>query len=347
MLRTADGGATIQTLGFSRRGLDAVAFAGPARVLAVGERGTILRSDDSGGTFGPVSGEIGVSFRFGLRLGPVPGSVFALGREGTIARSTDGGNRWRALSTGSRSAIVDAKLSTLERGHAVNWTGRVFRTTDGGANWTPVDTRRARAVLEVRGRTLLATREGIEHFDRADRAIFAYGPDRVLHRPTRAGRGARCAARGVSRTSRCSRPPAATRSTRWDGSGNGARPLDGARRGGHRRGTVARVRRPAIRLPRVGRLRLADEPGPALHAPHGRRRPELASAVGGPRLLRGDDSVVAESAHRAYAVSSAGRGLGGYRGLLNTPRGGDTGTPTTLTLTRVRSAAGGSRSPAG
>lgn len=337
LLRTEDGGATIQTLGFSRRGLDAVAFAGPARVLAVGERGTILRSDDSGGTFGPVSGEIGVSFRFGLRLGPVPGSVFALGREGTIARSTDGGNSWRPLSTGSRSAIVDASFSTLERGHAVDWTGRVFRTTDGGTNWTPVATRRARAVLEVRGRTLLATRSGIEHFDRAGRAVFAYGPDRIL-RSTDAGR-----------TWRTVRGPRRLKDLEMLSATDGYALDEAGRVWKHERGRWTELAAVgtgeglslAFGDRRSGFLALDDYASQAnpglrymLHTDDGGRtwRPQWV----GPGFFPSDGSVVAESARRAYAVVSAGRGLGGYPGLLRTRRGGDTGTPTRLTLTRVR-----------
>ncbi|HET9593976.1 MAG TPA: YCF48-related protein [Anaeromyxobacteraceae bacterium] len=149
----------------ARRLLGAVALAG-SRVVAAGQRGHILLSDDGGKSWTqavvPVSSDLtALSF-------PTARRGWAVGHDGVVLTSEDGGHTWtrqldgRRLSVllaaaaddGHRPAAVKDQLAFLvqqgadlplldvwfddERsGIAVGAFDLVLRTTDGGQTWTP------------------------------------------------------------------------------------------------------------------------------------------------------------------------------------------------------------------
>jgi photosystem II stability/assembly factor-like uncharacterized protein len=148
--------------------LQGVARAGN-RLVAVGQRGHILVSNDAGNTWqqatAPVNSDLTAVFFATDRKG------WAVGHDGVILASEDGGATWRLQLDGRRAnqAIVDdlsrkpeteatkallaeAKRNVLQgadkpfldvwfaderSGYAVGAYNLIFRTDDGGNTWTP------------------------------------------------------------------------------------------------------------------------------------------------------------------------------------------------------------------
>lgn len=107
---------------------------GPA-VVAVGERGTILRSEDSGQTWKevhcPVSATLtGISFS-DTHAG------WIVGHDGTVLASADGGASWTPQSTGApvETSFLDVVAVDAATAVAVGAYGACYVTTDGGHAW--------------------------------------------------------------------------------------------------------------------------------------------------------------------------------------------------------------------
>lgn len=151
-----------------RSPLFAIARAG-TRLVAVGQRGHVLTSDDNGAHWQqaavPVSTDL-VAVHF-----PSARQGWAVGHDGVILHSADGGRHWTrqldgrqaaalvvdAYAKHARSTEVDAALAEARRmvaegpdlpfldvwftdernGHAVGAFNLIFATSDGGAHWRP------------------------------------------------------------------------------------------------------------------------------------------------------------------------------------------------------------------
>ncbi|MCK5406257.1 MAG: hypothetical protein KAJ37_02325, partial [Candidatus Krumholzibacteria bacterium] len=115
--------------------LYAVSFADAYTGAAVGENGTIVRTDDGGDTWTPASSGtaehlVGVDF-----ADPLYGT--AVGYSGTILRTTDGGATWNPQSSGTSRTLRGVSFVDALTGTIVGAGGVVLRTTDGGDMWTP------------------------------------------------------------------------------------------------------------------------------------------------------------------------------------------------------------------
>ncbi len=169
--------------------LFAITQAGP-RLVAVGQRGHILLSDDKGVTWQQAA--VPVSVDLTAVHFPSPRRGWAVGHDGVILHSDDGGAHWALQLDGRQAAqrIVDAytpragsgnteldavlaeakrmlaqgpDLPWLDvwfdddnRGFAVGAFNLVFSTRDGGATWQPASDR----VDNPRGYHLYALRGG-------------------------------------------------------------------------------------------------------------------------------------------------------------------------------------------
>lgn len=145
-----------------------VAFAGK-RLVAVGERGLVLRSDDAGRHWAQSPAPVSVTLTKSHFVSAQTG--WASGHSGVILRTDDGGKSWARQFDGIQAArLAVAKytqdstdpalqvqaaaakqlqqdgadkpffdiLFTDERtGFAIGAYGLAFRTEDGGAHWTP------------------------------------------------------------------------------------------------------------------------------------------------------------------------------------------------------------------
>jgi photosystem II stability/assembly factor-like uncharacterized protein len=114
-----------------------LARAGP-RVVAVGERGHILRSADAGRTWTqspvPASANLTAAWFADEKNG------WAVGHVETILRTTDGGESWELVHFAPENPqpLLDVCFADASRGVAVGAYGVVFVTTDGGAVWSQV-----------------------------------------------------------------------------------------------------------------------------------------------------------------------------------------------------------------
>ena len=153
------------------RPLAAIASAGK-RILAAGQRGHIVYSDDGGKTWlqakVPVSTDlVAISF-------PTPSQGWAVGHAGVVLSSTDGGKTWARQLDGLQAAklavdqlkaqaqsettvaalaqaqnllqdaehgaappFLDVLFESATSGFIVGGFNRIFRTEDGGRTWTP------------------------------------------------------------------------------------------------------------------------------------------------------------------------------------------------------------------
>jgi photosystem II stability/assembly factor-like uncharacterized protein len=108
------------------------------RVVAVGQRGHILTSDDLGQSWKqaevPVSSDL-VAVHF-----PTPQLGWAVGHDGVVLHSADGGRSWKRQRDGRPDAadtpLLDVWFQDARNGYAVGAFGLLLRTTDGGQSWT-------------------------------------------------------------------------------------------------------------------------------------------------------------------------------------------------------------------
>jgi photosystem II stability/assembly factor-like uncharacterized protein len=113
-----------------------LAPAGDQRLVACGERGHILLSDDQGATWRqvpvPTRATLNAVHFADARHG------FAVGHLGTILRTADGGETWQKLPSGRERAAVLLDVLALSPNDAiaVGAYGLYLRTRDAGATWT-------------------------------------------------------------------------------------------------------------------------------------------------------------------------------------------------------------------
>jgi len=174
----------------SRALLNGLARAGD-RIVAVGQRGHIVYSDDAGKSWRqaevPVSSDlVAVSF-------PTASDGWAVGHDGVVLHSKDGGQSWttqldgrrlgqlmfeyysrsaaaltddpkraallieeakRFQAQGAENPFLDVWFRDANNGYIVGAFGLVFRTVDGGASWEPL----LHAVENPKGQHLYAVR---------------------------------------------------------------------------------------------------------------------------------------------------------------------------------------------
>jgi len=148
----------------SRTLVNGLAQAGD-RLVAVGQRGHVLLSDDQGQSWlqasVPSSSDL-VAVAF-----PTPQQGWAVGHDGVVLRSTDAGANWtrvldgqqagtlllehyrdrdpalrqeakRFAAQGAENPFLDIAFENGSTGYLVGAFGLIFRTTDGGASWQPL-----------------------------------------------------------------------------------------------------------------------------------------------------------------------------------------------------------------
>src|SRR5258705_9565174 len=93
----------------AKRLLTAVAFAGP-RIVAAGQRGHVVYSDDRGRTW--TQAEVPVSSDLTALSFPTPQRGWAVGHDGVVLASADGGRTWtRQLDGRQISPLLSAAMA--------------------------------------------------------------------------------------------------------------------------------------------------------------------------------------------------------------------------------------------
>jgi photosystem II stability/assembly factor-like uncharacterized protein len=126
--------------------LSSVSFSNPDTGTAVGLNGTMLLTNDGGGSWTSVSSGttnslFGVSWHGNMGV--------AVGLNGTILSTADGGASWTSEFSGTANALFGVSFSGSNRGTAVGLQGTILSTADGGASWTSVSSGTAYALYGV------------------------------------------------------------------------------------------------------------------------------------------------------------------------------------------------------
>jgi photosystem II stability/assembly factor-like uncharacterized protein len=132
------------------RGLiNGLARAG-ARVVAVGQRGHILYSDDQGAHW--IQAKVPVAVDLTAVFFADPRQGWAVGHDGVVLHSGDGGASWtrqldgRGAADGQARPLLDVWFEDAHRGMAVGAFGLALCTADGGASW-----RHCESILDNKG----------------------------------------------------------------------------------------------------------------------------------------------------------------------------------------------------
>lgn len=127
-------GAVIAPLAPKALLLDVAARDG--RLVAVGERGHVLVSTDSGGTWTQARVPTRALLT-GVHLGE-EGLGWAVGHDLVVLRTRDGGITWEQVHAApeKEKPLLDVWFADAERGLAVGAYGTLLATDDGGTTWT-------------------------------------------------------------------------------------------------------------------------------------------------------------------------------------------------------------------
>lgn len=121
----------------ARSPLQAVAAAG-TRLVAVGERGHALWSDDGGRTWAQAGVPVSIDLTAVRFVSPLLG--WSAGHGGVVLRTRDGGRSWERQrddrDAGLDGSMFDVGFVDERTGWAVGAFGLVLRTDDGGVTWT-------------------------------------------------------------------------------------------------------------------------------------------------------------------------------------------------------------------
>jgi photosystem II stability/assembly factor-like uncharacterized protein len=110
-----------------------------ARLVAVGDYGMVLLSDDGGAHWRQAAQ---VTTRDTLTAAAFVDAQrgFAVGHGGTVLRTQDGGETWsHAFSAGADVTLLSVGFQDAQRGYAVGAFGYAAQTRDGGSTWVRVD----------------------------------------------------------------------------------------------------------------------------------------------------------------------------------------------------------------
>lgn len=134
-------GSLVQQTSGTTRNLKAVTISNlnTQRVIAVGEKGTILRTTNGGFNWVNVSiADTTVNFYDLSQKGIFynTGDIFvAVGSGGKIYKTTDNGLTWQQKNSGTTNTLRSVYFQTLDSGVVVGDNGTVRMTTNGGETW--------------------------------------------------------------------------------------------------------------------------------------------------------------------------------------------------------------------
>ncbi len=125
-----------ETLEISALGgdLNDIEFAGDKRVIAVGQSGVMLISDDRGQTWRQQPTPF-VNFDLAACLFSSAERGTVVGENGLIAQTSDAGQSWTLRESGVESTLSDLHFIDASRGVAVGREGAILTTLDGGQSW--------------------------------------------------------------------------------------------------------------------------------------------------------------------------------------------------------------------
>lgn len=106
-----------------------------AAIIAVGERGHVLRSDNHGESWRQILVPTRATLTAVLFIDAEHG--WAVGHDQTILQTTDGGNSWRLVyqDLDESPPLLDLYFFNRDKGYAIGAYGTFLETRDGGETW--------------------------------------------------------------------------------------------------------------------------------------------------------------------------------------------------------------------
>jgi photosystem II stability/assembly factor-like uncharacterized protein len=103
---------------------------------AVGDTGTIFKTNDAGATWMDIpsgkSNSLYSIFFINANTG------FVVGDNGTIQKTIDGGTTWTSLSSGTTELLRSVYFTDVNTGYAVGRNEIIIKTIDGGTTWSNI-----------------------------------------------------------------------------------------------------------------------------------------------------------------------------------------------------------------
>lgn len=144
-----DGGMTwIQQNSGTTRNLLDIAFVDADRGIAIGDFGTVLRTDNGGSTWEKIELPDNIELPPDIAEVVQPGdvilyslsfatrdAVWLAGEFGVILHSADGGVTWQQQRSGVETTLFGISVRENQRGWAVGLEGVLLSTQDGGESW--------------------------------------------------------------------------------------------------------------------------------------------------------------------------------------------------------------------
>ena len=115
---------------------------------AVGERGTVLQTEDGGATWELVARQTAVLLISLFFSGDKHGWI--IGKNGTVLYSHDGGEKWSPQISGTTASLYGIYFLNKNEGWIVGERGTILHTKDGGETW--VDQASGHGPRAARGR---------------------------------------------------------------------------------------------------------------------------------------------------------------------------------------------------
>ena len=105
------------------------------QVVAVGERGVIIRSNDGGGTW--VQADVPTRATLTAVTFVDANTGFAVGHDAVILKTEDGGASWVLLNfePDSQNVMLNVRFRDARHGYVVGSNGQLWHTADAGATW--------------------------------------------------------------------------------------------------------------------------------------------------------------------------------------------------------------------
>ncbi len=108
-------------------------FTDHATGYIIEDNHTILKTNDSGGTWTPVFSDSTLSILSIDFLDKDTG--YAAGYRGAIIKTNDAGRSWKTLSSGTDKDLISIAVGDAKTIYVAGVDGLILKTTDGGANW--------------------------------------------------------------------------------------------------------------------------------------------------------------------------------------------------------------------
>ena len=139
MLFRSDSGDTWTLADSSIRNiLYKIDFSDNSNGIAVGEKGTVLLTNDGGQSWEKIANR-SFSSLFDFQYIKGTSIVIAVGANGTIIRSEDGGYTWNRVSSSVNKLLYGIKFINENTGFIVGWEGEVLKSNDRGRTWQEIN----------------------------------------------------------------------------------------------------------------------------------------------------------------------------------------------------------------